>query len=86
MANWAGSWMAWHQRSSWVQPRAWILGLHRHAVFRVNSSGRLEFQRMGCQNTLFRDQTRTFVQILALPLRGVAHFLLLYAFSRAGIS
>ena len=42
--------------------------------------GRLEFQRMGCQNTRFRDHTRAFVRSFALPLRGFALSLLLYAF------
>ena len=38
---------------------------------------RLEFQRMGCQNTRFRDHTRVFVRFLALPHRAVALYALL---------
>ena len=72
-ASWVGFWTAWHHRSSWAQPRAWILHSHRHAVLWINSGRHREFHRLGCQVSPIRDTTRVLVRsLLSSASRGPA--------------
>ena len=50
-----GIWTAWHQRSSWAQPRARVQSSGCHAVFRFSSA-----------KTTFRRQTPWFLSILVV--------------------
>ena len=80
LASWVGFWMAWHQRSSWAQPRAWISKSHRHAVLWINSGGHREFQRLCCQVSTIRDTTRALTRSLLFLPRGALLLPSLYDF------